>query len=114
MVSVRPACGHQFIPDRFREWNVYEAVGMHMTDLASGEAILRSAEPMRAASHPWPVLHSAIDFFTGVPNWHQTPIFADRILGPKVTCPIHRMFHPELKMPSTDGLTVGIEDSAFR
>ena len=84
MVSVRPACGHQFIPDRFREWNVYEAVGMHMTDLASGEAILRSAEPMRAASHPWPVLHSAIDFFTGVPNWHQTPIFADRILGPKV------------------------------
>ena len=87
---------------------------MHMTDLASREAILRSAEPMRAASDPWPVLHSAMDFFTGVPNWHQTPIFADRILGPKVTCPIHRMFHPELKMPSTDGLTVGIEDSAFR
>ena len=81
-----PANGHQFIPDRFREWNVYEAVGMHMTDLASRQVILRSAEAMRAARHSWPVLYSAMDFFTGVPNWHQTPIFADRILGPKVTC----------------------------
>ena len=109
-----PANGHQFIPDRFREWNVYEAVGMHMADLASRQAILRSAEAMRVPTHSWPVLYTAMEFFAGVPNWHQTPIFADRILGPKVTCPIHRMFHPELKMPSTDGLTVGIEDSAFR
>ena len=81
MVSVGPACGHQFIPDRLREWNVYEAVGMHMADLASREAILRSAEPMRAARHPWPVLYSAVDFFTGSPNWHRTPIVADRVLG---------------------------------
>src|SRR5881275_3209578 len=83
MVSVRPACGNQFIPDRLREWNVYEAVGMHMADLASRQAILRSAEAMRVPTHSWPVLYTAMELFTCVPNWHQTPIFAERILGPK-------------------------------
>jgi hypothetical protein len=42
VVSVGPACGHQAIPDGLRDRNIYEAVGMHMTDLASREAILRS------------------------------------------------------------------------
>jgi|SRR5712692_1148819 len=114
MVGVYPACGYQFIPDRLGERNVYEAVGMHMTDLASREAILRSAEPMRAARHPWPVLYSAMDFSMGAPNWHQTPILADRILGLRTQRYLSYLSDVSslTKMPITDGLTVRVGDSA--
>src|SRR5437899_2442212 len=54
---------NQLFADCLRKGNVHQAVAVHVADLSSPQAVLRTSKAMRLGRNPRPALQSGIDSF---------------------------------------------------